>query len=41
MKSTRGSTTTTVPVSDHAALTLSTLTSIIRQSGVARRLFER
>ena len=36
-----GSTTTTVPVPDHAELTLGTLSSIIRQSGVARRLFER
>jgi predicted RNA binding protein YcfA (HicA-like mRNA interferase family) len=34
-------TTTTVPVPDHAELKLGTMTSIIRQSGVARTLFER
>jgi len=34
-------TTTTVLVPDHAELKLGTLTSIIRQSGVARTLFER
>ena len=33
--------TTTVPVPDHAELKTGTLTSIIRQSGVARSLFER
>lgn len=33
-------TTTTVPVPDHSELKTGTLTSIIRQSGVARRLFE-
>jgi predicted RNA binding protein YcfA (HicA-like mRNA interferase family) len=31
---------TTVPVPDHAELQIGTLTSIIRQSGVARSLFE-
>lgn len=31
---------TTVPVPDHAELKIGTLTSIIRQSGVARSLFE-
>ena len=35
-----GTTTTTVPVPDHAELKMGTLTSIIRQSGVARGLFE-
>lgn len=33
-------TTITVPVPDHSELKVGTLTSIIRQSGVARRLFE-
>jgi predicted RNA binding protein YcfA (HicA-like mRNA interferase family) len=33
-------TTTTVPVPDHAELKAGTLSSIIRQSGLARRLFE-
>jgi predicted RNA binding protein YcfA (HicA-like mRNA interferase family) len=33
-------TTTTVPVPDHRELKVGTLTSIIRQSGVARSLFE-
>ena len=33
-------TTTTVPVPDHRELKLGTLASIIRQSGLARRLFE-
>lgn len=35
-----GNTTTTVPVPDHAELKIGTLTSIIRQSDVARSLFE-
>ena len=34
-------TTTTVPVPEHAELKFGTLVSIIRQSGVARSLFER
>ncbi|MBI4952181.1 MAG: type II toxin-antitoxin system HicA family toxin [Myxococcales bacterium] len=33
-------TTTTVPVPDHAELRIGTLLSIIRQSGLPRRLFE-
>ena len=33
-------TTTTVPVPDHAELKAGTLSSIIRQSGLARTLFE-
>ena len=33
-------TTITVPVPDHAELKIGTLTSIIRQSGVVRSLFE-
>jgi predicted RNA binding protein YcfA (HicA-like mRNA interferase family) len=33
-------TTTTVPVPDHKELKTGTLTSIIRQSGLARSLFE-
>jgi predicted RNA binding protein YcfA (HicA-like mRNA interferase family) len=32
--------TTTVPVPDHAELRIGTLQSIIRQSGLPRRLFE-
>ena len=40
MQKQSGNTTTTVPVPDHAELTIGTLASIIRQSGVARRLFE-
>ena len=40
MQQRSGSTTTTVPVPNHAELTFGTLSSIIRQSGVARRLFE-
>jgi predicted RNA binding protein YcfA (HicA-like mRNA interferase family) len=35
-----GNTTTTVPVPDHTELKLGTLSSIIRQSGVSRGLFE-
>jgi predicted RNA binding protein YcfA (HicA-like mRNA interferase family) len=35
-----GDTTTTVPVPDHAELKIGTLTSIIRQAGVSRSLFE-
>ena len=34
-------TTTTVPVPDHPELKVGTLASIIRQSGLARSLFER
>ena len=41
MQQRAGSTTTTVPVPDHSELTFGTLSSIIRQSGVARSLFER
>ena len=33
-------TTVTVPVPDHAELRIGTLLSIIRQSGLARTLFE-
>jgi predicted RNA binding protein YcfA (HicA-like mRNA interferase family) len=33
-------TTTTVPVPDHAELKLGTLSSIIRQSGLSRTIFE-
>jgi len=33
-------TTTTVPVPDHAELKAGTLSSIIRQSGLSRTLFE-
>jgi predicted RNA binding protein YcfA (HicA-like mRNA interferase family) len=33
-------TTTTVPVPDHPTLRIGTLLSIIRQSGLARSLFE-
>jgi predicted RNA binding protein YcfA (HicA-like mRNA interferase family) len=40
MQKQSGDTTTTVPVPDHAELKIGTLTSIIRQSGVARTLFE-
>jgi predicted RNA binding protein YcfA (HicA-like mRNA interferase family) len=35
-----GDTTTTVPVPDHSELKIGTLSSIIRQSGLARSLFE-
>lgn len=35
-----GDTTTTVPVPDHSELKSGTLSSIIRQSGLARTLFE-
>ena len=35
-----GDTTTTVPVPDHSELKTGTLSSIIRQSGLARTLFE-
>ena len=40
MQKRSGDTTVTVPVPDHAELKMGTLTSIIRQSGVARSLFE-
>lgn len=40
MQKRSGDTTITVPVPDHSELKIGTLTSIIRQSGVARRLFE-
>ena len=40
MQKRSGNTTTTVPVPDHAELKIGTLTSIIRQSGLARSLFE-
>lgn len=35
-----GNTTTTVPVPDHKELKVGTLSSIIRQSGLARSMFE-
>jgi len=35
-----GSTTTTVPVPNHAEIRIGTLLSIIRQSGLPRELFE-
>jgi len=35
-----GNTTTTVPVPDHSELKAGTLSSIIRQSGLSRDLFE-
>ena len=40
MQKRSGNTTTTVPVPDHKELKTGTLTSIIRQSGLARSLFE-
>lgn len=40
MQKTAETTTITVPVPDHAELRIGTLLSIIRQSGVARSLFE-
>ena len=40
MQKRAGSTTTTVPVPDHSELKVGTLSSIIRQSGVSRSLFE-
>jgi len=40
MQKRSGNTTTTVPVRDHKELKVGTLTSIIRQSGLARSLFE-
>jgi len=40
MQKRSGNTTTTVPVPDHKELKIGTLTSIIRQSGLARSLFE-
>lgn len=40
MQKRSGNTTTTVPVPDHNELKTGTLTSIIRQSGLARSLFE-
>jgi len=40
MQKQSGNTTTTVPVPDHNELKTGTLTSIIRQSGLARSLFE-
>ena len=40
MQKQSGSTTTTVPVPNHSELKAGTLSSIIRQSGVARSLFE-
>jgi predicted RNA binding protein YcfA (HicA-like mRNA interferase family) len=40
MQKRAGTTTTTVPVPDHAELKVGTLSSIIRQSGLARSLFE-
>ena len=40
MQKRTGDTTTTVPVPDHSELKTGTLSSIIRQSGLARTLFE-
>ncbi|MDA1185815.1 MAG: type II toxin-antitoxin system HicA family toxin [Acidobacteria bacterium] len=40
MQKRSGNSTTTVPVPDHAELKIGTLTSIIRQAGVSRSLFE-
>jgi len=40
MQKRSGNTTTTVPVPDHKELKTGTVTSIIRQSGLARSLFE-
>ena len=40
MQQRSGSTTTTVPIPDHYELAFGTLSSIIRQSGSPRRLFE-
>jgi predicted RNA binding protein YcfA (HicA-like mRNA interferase family) len=40
MQKRHGTTTTTIPVPDHADLKAGTLSSIIRQSGLARRFFE-
>ena len=40
MQKRSGSTTTTVPVPDHLELKVGTLSSIIRQSGLPRSLFE-
>ena len=40
MQKRSGNTTTTVPVPDHKELKTGTFTSIIRQSGLARSLFE-
>ncbi len=40
MQKQSGNTTTTVPIPDHKELKVGTLSSIIRQSGLSRRLFE-
>jgi predicted RNA binding protein YcfA (HicA-like mRNA interferase family) len=40
MQKRSGNTTTTVPVPDHKELKIGTLTSIIRQSGLPRNMFE-
>ena len=40
MQKSADGTTTTVPVPDHSELKPGTLSSIIRQSGLARSLFE-
>jgi predicted RNA binding protein YcfA (HicA-like mRNA interferase family) len=40
MQKRSGNTTTTVPVPDHAELKTGTLSSIVRQSGLERSLFE-
>jgi predicted RNA binding protein YcfA (HicA-like mRNA interferase family) len=40
MQKRQGNTTTTVPVPDHSELKAGTLSSIIRQSGLSRNLFE-
>ena len=40
MQRRKDDTTTTLPIPDHAELKAGTLSSIIRQSGLARKLFE-
>ncbi len=40
MQKRSGNTTTTVPVPDHAELKTGTLSSIVRQSGLERSLFQ-
>ena len=40
MQQRKDGTTTTVPVPDHAELKVGTLSSIVRQSGLVRSLFE-
>jgi predicted RNA binding protein YcfA (HicA-like mRNA interferase family) len=40
MQKREGETTVTIPVPDHAGIKIGTLLSIIRQSGLARTVFE-